>query len=78
MTVDSCKQACIADMFCWGFVWIPDVESRTPVKGGFAMRTGDRRMHSTSFFVSPDGGAASIESADLSESGLAVAALGGQ
>jgi hypothetical protein len=78
MTVESCKQACIADMSCWGFVWSPDVKSRTPVKGGFALRTGDRRMHSANFFVSPDGGAASIESADLSENGLDVAALGWQ
>jgi hypothetical protein len=75
MTVDSCKQACIADVSCWGFVWSPDVKSRTPVKGGFALRAGERRLQSASFVVSPDGNAASSGLATLSESGLDVGAL---
>jgi hypothetical protein len=85
MTVESCKQACIADVSCWGFVWSPDVKSRTPVKGGFSLRTGERRMHCTSFFVSPDGNlpmtGGSSGSIDLAsglsegDKGLDVAAL---
>lgn len=77
MTVESCKQACMADVSCWGFVWSPDVKSRTPVKGGFALRAGERRLQSASFFVSPDGNAAASSSTKtaFAGSGLDVGAL---
>jgi hypothetical protein len=76
MTVDSCKQACTADVSCWGFVWSPDVKSRTPVKGGFALRGGERRLQSASFFVSPDGNARSSAGwSTLTETLLDVGAL---
>lgn len=50
----SCQQACIADATCWGVVY-------HPVKG-FAMRGGEDRLDTRTFFSSPD---ATISSLDM-------------